>query len=192
MRYFQVMKFRVRLHNPVVAALLPMLVALSPAIADTSRLDSLFDRLKAADDADARQIEREIWIEWAKSGSPAMDLLLQRGRDALEAGDNEAAIAHLTALVDHAPDFAEGYNARATAYYNAGLLGPSVADIGKTLELNPRHFGALTGLAMIFEELRKPDKALEVYKKVLEIDPHAEGVADAITRLTAETQGKDL
>ena len=169
-----------------------MLVALSPAWADPSRLDSLFERLKAADDTDARQIEREIWIEWAKSGSPAMDLLLQRGRDALEAGDNEAAIAHLTALVDHAPDFAEGYNARATAYYNAGLLGPSVADIGKTLELNPRHFGALTGLAMIFEELRKPDKALEVYRKVLEIDPHAEGVADAITRLTAETQGKDL
>lgn len=192
MRYFQVMKFRVRLHNPVVAALLPMLVALSPAWADPSRLDSLFERLKATDDTDARQIEREIWIEWAKSGSPAMDLLLQRGRDALEAGDNEAAIAHLTALVDHAPDFAEGYNARATAYYNAGLLGPSVADIGKTLELNPRHFGALTGLAMIFEELRKPDKALEVYRKVLEIDPHAEGVADAITRLTAETQGKDL
>ena len=192
MRYFQVMKFRVRLHNPVVAALLPMLVALSPALADSPRLDSLFERLKAADDTDARQIEREIWIEWAKSGSPAMDLLLQRGRDALQAGDNDAAIAHLTALVDHAPDFAEGYNARATAYYNAGLLGPSVADIGKTLELNPRHFGALTGLAMIFEELGKPDKALEVYRKVLEIDPHAEGVADAITRLTAETQGKDL
>lgn len=192
MRYVQVMKFPVRLHNHIVAAILPMLLALSPAAAEPSRLDSLFERLRAADDADARQIEREIWIEWSKSGSAAMDLLLQRGRDALEAGDTDTAIAHLTALVDHAPDFAEGYNARATAYYNAGLLGPSIRDIGRTLELNPRHFGALSGLAMIFEELKRPEKALEVYRKVLEIDPHAEGVPDAITRLTAEIQGQDL
>lgn len=186
------MKFPVRLHNHILAAILPILLALSPAGAEPWRLDSLFDRLHAADEADARQIEREIWIEWSKSGSPAMDLLLQRGRDALEAGDTEGAIAHLTALVDHAPGFAEGWNARATAYYNAGQLGPSVADIGRTLDLNPRHFGALSGLAMIFEELGKPAKALEVYRKVLEIDPHAEGVPEAITRLTAETQGQDL
>ena len=191
MRYVYVMRSRVRLHNHIVAALLPILLAF-PAGAEPSRLDGLFERLRAANDADARQIEREIWIEWSKSGSPAMDLLLQRGRDALEAGDTNAAIAHLTALVDHDPDFAEGWNARATAYYNAGLLGPSIHDIGRTLELNPRHFGALSGLAMIFEELKRPEKALEVYRKVLEIDPHAEGVPDAITRLTAEIQGQDL
>lgn len=169
-----------------------MLVALSPAFADTAKLDGLFDRLKAADEAGARQIEREIWIEWSKSGSPAMDLLLQRGREAMEMGDTETAINHLTALIDHDPDFAEGWNARATAYFNAGQLGPSVSDIARTLELNPRHFGALSGLGMIFEELGKPDKALEVYRKALEIDPHAPGVPEAVERLTQEAQGKDL
>jgi tetratricopeptide (TPR) repeat protein len=88
-----------------------------------------------------------------------MDLLLQRGKDAMAAGDFPAAIEHLTALTDHAPDFAEGFNARATAYFQAGQLGPSIEDIARTLTLNPRHFGALSGLGMIFEDLGRPEKA---------------------------------
>lgn len=168
-----------------------MLLA-GPVLGQTAKLDELFARLKNTDEAGARQIEREIWIEWSKSGSPAMDLLLQRGKAALEAGDTETAIGHFTALIDHAPEFAEGWNARATAYYTAGLLGPSVSDIGRALALNPRHFGALSGLGMIFEELGKPEKALEVYRKVLEIDPYAEGVPEAIERLSATTEGLDL
>lgn len=168
-----------------------MLLA-GPVLGQTAKLDELFARLKNTDEAGARQIEREIWIEWSKSGSPAMDLLLQRGQAALEAGDLETAIGHFTALIDHAPEFAEGWNARATAYYTAGMLGPSVSDIGRALALNPRHFGALSGLGMIFEELGRPEKALEVYRKVLEIDPHAEGVPEAIERLSATTEGLDL
>lgn len=168
-----------------------MLLA-GPVLGQTAKLDELFARLKNTDAAGARQIEREIWIEWSKSGSPAMDLLLQRGQAALEAGDIETAIGHFTALTDHAPEFAEGWNARATAYYTAGMLGPSVADIGRALALNPRHFGALSGLGMIFEDLGRPEKALEVYRKVLEIDPHAEGVPEAIERLSATTEGLDL
>ncbi len=168
-----------------------MLLA-GPVLGQTAKLDELFARLKNTDEAGARQIEREIWIEWSKSGSPAMDLLLQRGKAALEAGDLETAIGHFTALIDHAPEFAEGWNARATAYYTAGMLGPSVSDIGRALALNPRHFGALSGLGMIFEELGKPEKALEVYRKVLEIDPYAEGVPEAIERLSATTEGLDL
>lgn len=168
-----------------------MLLA-GPVLGQTAKLDDLFQRLKNTDAASARQIEREIWIEWSRSGSPAMDLLLQRGRDAMAAGDSRAAIGHLTALTDHAPDFAEGWNARATAYYNAGQLGPAVADIGRALQLNPRHFGALSGLGMIFEELGRPEKALEVYRKVLDIDPYAEGVPEAIERLSATTEGRDL
>lgn len=182
-----------RFHNHVVGAVLALLVVAGPAAADPARLDGLFTRLQATEDlAEARRIEREIWMEWSKSGSPAMDLLLQRGREAMEAGDAEAAIGHLTALVDHAPDFAEGWNARATAYYNAGQLGPAVSDIARTLELNPRHYGALAGLGMIFEEMRRPEKALEVYRRVLDIDPHAEGIAEAVARLEKATGGQDL
>lgn len=155
-------------------------------------LDSLFQQLKDSDPQDSARLEREIWNEWSKSGSPAMDLLLQRGRNAMAAGDVQTAIEHFTALTDHAPDFAEGWNARATAYFQAGELGPSVNDIAKTLTLNPRHFGALSGLGMIFEQLDQPQKALEAYKAALAIHPHLQGVIDAVERLEAETAGTDL
>lgn len=161
-------------------------------MAQTERLDSLFDELQGADERAAARIEREIWNEWSKSGSAAMDLLLQRGRDAMAAGQTQAAIEHFTALTDHAPDFAEGWNARATAYFQAGQLGPSVNDIAQVLTLNPRHFGALSGLGMIFEQLEQPDKALEAYRAALAIHPRLQGVIEAVERLEAETAGTDL
>ncbi len=139
-----------------------------------------------------RRTEREVLREWSKSGSPAMDLLLQRGREAMRAGDHKAAIEHLTALTDHAPDFAEGWNARATAYFNAGQFGPSIDDIARTLALNPHHFGALSGLGMILLDLGQKEKALAAYKAALVIHPHLEGVKQAVTRLETELGGLEL
>ncbi len=175
--------------NPVVAAFLLLLAA--PALADDARLDDLFAQLQATDDAGAEAVTRQIWQEWAKSGSPAMDLLLQRGEEAMAAGDYQTAIGHFTAVIDHAPDFAEAWNARATAYFNTGDLGPSINDIQHVLALNPRHFGALAGLGMIFEELDEPDKALEVYQAALAINPHMADVRQAVKRLGA-ARGQDL
>jgi tetratricopeptide (TPR) repeat protein len=186
------MKLWSQFHNHIVAALLPLFLLCAPAFGQTPKLDDLFQRLKTADAQAAGRLEAEIWIEWSKSGSPAMDLLLDRGRKAMAAGVNDVAIEHLTALVDHAPDFAEGWNARATAFYSAGQFGPAVSDIGRVLSLNPRHFGALAGLAMIFEGLDRKAKALEVYRAVLAIHPHAAGVSDAIERLETALQGQDL
>lgn len=186
------MKDRAKFHNHVVAALLALFALTGAAVAQTADLDKLFDDLKTADAAESRRIEREIWNEWSKSGSPAMDLLLKRGQDAMAAGDFQAAIGHFTALVDHAPDFAEGWNARATAYYMAGEFGPSIDDIARTLTLNPRHFGALSGLGMIFEELGQPEKALEVYRAALAIHPHLDSVLESVEALEKETGGQDL
>ena len=121
-----------------------------------------------------------------------MDLLLKRGREAMAAGRNDEAIEHFTALIDHDPDFAEGWNARATAYFNAGLLGPSVADIAETLKRNPKHFGALSGLGAIYEQLDRKDRALQVYRAALAIHPHLAGVTEAIERLEKATAGTDL
>lgn len=180
------------IHNRVVAAGLLLFALALPVAAQTPTLDDLFDALKAADAAESQRLEQEIWNEWSKSGSAAMDLLLQRGRDATMAGENEVAIEHLTALTDHAPDFAEGWNARATAYYQAGLYGPAIEDIARTLTLNPRHFAALSGLGMIFEELGQPEKAIEVYRAALAIHPHLQGVLDAVARLEADAAGQDL
>jgi tetratricopeptide (TPR) repeat protein len=193
------MKARGRLHNCIVAALRPAVLAAVllagaglPLQAQTAALDDLFARLQTAEPAEAGRIEREIWNEWSKSGSAAMDLLLQRGREALSEGQTAQAIAHFTALTDHAPDFAEGWNARATAYFQNGDYGPSIEDIARTLTLNPRHFGALSGLGMIFEQLGQPDRALEVYRAALAIHPQMASVREAVTRLEAEVSGQDL
>lgn len=188
----QGMKPLPQLLNNTVAAFLAVFLLAGGVFADEAKLDELFDRLKSADSAASGRIEREIWNEWSKSGSPAMDLLLQRGRDAMAAGKTDEAIQHLTALIDHAPDFAEGWNARATAYYNAGQFGPSVADIAETLKRNPRHFGALAGLGAIMEETGKPEKALEVYRAALAIHPHLRGVTEAVKRLEKDVAGTDL
>jgi tetratricopeptide (TPR) repeat protein len=185
------MKLRRALHNFIVAALLPFLLCM-PAFAQTDRLDTLFAELAASDERSATRIEREIWSEWSKSGSPAMDLLLQRGRDAMAEGDTAAAIEHLTALTDHAPDFAEGWNALATAYFQAGDYGPSIEDIARTLTLNPRHFGALSGLGMIFEELGDDARALDAYKAALALHPHLAGARESVERLEAQATGQEL
>jgi tetratricopeptide (TPR) repeat protein len=107
-------------------------------------------------------------------------------------GEIDLAIQHFSALIDHAPQFAEGYNGRATAFYLSGQIGPALADIQDTLALNPRHFGAMSGFAVILEELDRPQDALEIFARILEIAPNAEGVQDAADRLTVKLDGVTL
>ena len=130
--------------------------------------------------------------EWSRSGSPSMDLLLERGREAMQREDWNLAIGHLSALIDHAPDFAEAYNARATAYFNAEMYGQSLADIQRTLELNPRHFGALAGLGIIMEELGREDVALEAWQAVAELTPNRPDLDETLQRLERTTRGQTL
>ena len=179
------------LNAPMVAFSLGLALA-GPAAADSDRVGELLDELQQPDLPNWKQVEDAIWTEWSKSGSPSMDLLLKRGRDALEAGDAETAIAHLTALTDHAPGFAEGYNVRAIAYFKAGLYGPAIADLMHTLELNPRHFGAMTGLGTIFEETKRYDAALAAFKAARAIQPHDPDLEEAVTRLEILTSGRTL
>jgi tetratricopeptide (TPR) repeat protein len=182
-----------RILNRVVAAVLLLFLNCAVAAAqDQAKLDGLFDRLKTAGPEEAGRIESEIWIEWSKSGSPALDLLLQRGRDALALGDTTLAIEHFTAIIDQDPMFAEGWNARATAFYQAGEFGPSVSDIAHTLQLNPQHFGAMSGLGTILEEAGKPERALEVYRAALAINPQMQSVIEAVKRLETESTGQEL
>ncbi|QYK43148.1 MAG: hypothetical protein KF887_08650 [Paracoccaceae bacterium] len=185
------MKARGLFHKYIVAALVPIFLAV-PGFAQDASTDDLFARLKEADERAARRVEREIWNAWSKSGSASADLLLQRGRDAMREGKLDAAIEHLTALVDHAPGFAEGWNARATAYFQAGQYGPSVSDIAEVLRLEPRHFGALAGFGAILEATDREAEALEVYRAALAIHPHLAGVRDAVSRLEAKRSGQEL
>lgn len=170
---------------PLFAALL----AATPLMADEAKLDSLFKALEGADETSWEQIEKSIWEEWAETGSPTLDLLLQRGQEAMQMGDTKAAIEHFTALVDADPNFAEGYNARATAYFHAGLFGPSVSDIMRVLTLEPRHFGALSGLGMILEETGDSAGALKAYSAARAIHPQRGDLREAVERLEAELEG---
>jgi tetratricopeptide (TPR) repeat protein len=175
-----------------VAAIFLSLTSLPALAADDALLDELFTALRKAEGEIARQIEAKIWAEWSRSGSPAIDLLLERGRRALEAGQTELALAHFSSIVDHAPQFAEGWNMRATAHYQNGRFGQSLSDIRMTLALNPRHFGAMTGLASILEQLGEADAALEAWRAVEDINPSSPAVGEAIERLERRTGGETL
>jgi tetratricopeptide (TPR) repeat protein len=166
--------------------------AQSALAVDAAKLDGLFEQLAQADEVQAGGIEHNLFAEMARSGSDAMDLLLERGMEAIELGDSTLAIDHLTALIDHAPEFAEGYNARATAYYYAGLYGAAMADIGTTLTLEPRHFGALSGMAMILEELDQATNALKILYAIRDIHPNMGGLDQRIERLELALSGAAL
>ena len=155
-------------------------------------MDALFSRLSDPEGEDWRLAESDILREWSKSGSAAMDLLLKRGEEALDQGDLPTAIGHLTALTDHAPDFAAGFQARAAAYATAGQYGPAVADLARTLELEPRQFAALTQLGGMLEEIGDDDRALEAYQASLKIHPHQQEAIDAVTRLERRQTGTDI
>ncbi|MCB5198529.1 tetratricopeptide repeat protein [Loktanella sp. TSTF-M6] len=174
--------------NSVVATLLWCGVA----AAQTAELDSLFDRLAQADPSEAEGIRGQIETQWSRSGSPAMDLLLRRGEDALADGNPALAVDHLSALIDHAPDFAQGYSLRASAFYAQEQIGLALDDLRTALELNPRHFNAMRGLAVILQQLDRPQEALEVYQRIRDIAPHIDGVDMAIDRLSVELDGTSL
>jgi Tfp pilus assembly protein PilF len=157
------------------------------------RLADLYARLTAAPDpVTADQIEAEIVTEWSKSGSPAIDLLLRRGEDALEEGEFIVAAEHFTAAIDHDPGFAEAYHSRAAAYYRAGLVGAALDDLGRALVLDPQHFAAMNGIAVILEELDRPEQALAAYRQVQAIHPQDADVAGAIVRLETALNGVTL
>ena len=163
-----------------------------PAAADDAALDALFDDLQVAQGSDADRIGDQIRAEWGKSGSAAIDLLLRRGQEAIDAGDPLAASEHCTAVIDHAPDFAAGYSCRAIAYYLLDLPGPALDDLRQTLALNPRHFDAMRGFAVMLEELERPEEALEVYGRVLDIYPANTLAQEAADRLKLQFEGQAL
>ncbi|MGB0496828.1 MAG: tetratricopeptide repeat protein [Rubricella sp.] len=146
-------------------------------------LDALFAELSDPELADPGRVERRIERIWTRSGSDTVDFLLERGRQALEAGEYLSAVEHLTAATDHAPGFAEGWNLRATAFYLMEEYALSLADIRRTLALEPRHFGALAGLGLIMEELGRPEDAWAAYRAAQTLNPHQMNVNAAVERL---------
>ncbi len=201
------MKHRLRLHNPVVAAALlvgALSLVATPLATQTPQsgplavsdggvdVDELLAELARPDQSRWRRIERQIIREWSRSGSATADYLYQRGQIALRAGRPRAAIAHFSAVLDHAPEFAEAWNARATAYYMQNRLGQSMADIEQALSLNPQHFGAMAGMGMILEQVDRLEEARAVYAAAHAINPHRSRVREALERLDLALAGRAL
>jgi tetratricopeptide (TPR) repeat protein len=155
-------------------------------------VSALLDELAEPGQDRWRRIERQILREWSRSGSATADYLFQRGQAALQAGQPDAAISHFSAVIDHAPDFTEAWNARATAWYMANRLGQAMADIEVVLSREPRHFGALAGLGMILEQTERPEAARSAYAAALAVHPHRPQLREALTRLDLALAGRSL
>ena len=160
--------------------------------ADSRDEAALLKQLAQSTPEQAIGIDRQLKALWSQSGSASADLLLERGREALDDGDTVAAIEHLTALTDHAPGFAEGWHLRASAFFGMDRFGMAAADLEHALTLNPYNYEAIFGLGLIFEIVEQPEKALEAYQRALAIHPHHEEVTNAVNRLKPQVEGSAL
>ncbi|MEL6793993.1 MAG: hypothetical protein AAFP78_11090 [Pseudomonadota bacterium] len=157
------------------------------------RVDRLYAELAATDDPqEGERIASQIQAEWAKSGSDSMDLLLDRARDAMTKENFLAARVHLSALTRLAPDFAEAWNASATLRYLQNDYARAAVEIERALALNPRHFSALTGLALIFQQTGRDESAMVAWREVERLYPSFERAKEAIERLAPEVDGRQL
>lgn len=161
-------------------------LAAPSAVAASTRaaaLDRLFAALHAtADPAEANRITGLIWLIWGHSDDPETSQMLAEGQQAMERLDFDTALARFNAVVEHEPEFAEGWNKRATLYYVMGDYRASISDIRHVLALEPRHFGALAGLGMNREALGDDRRALDAWRRALEANPFLE---DARARVKA-------
>jgi tetratricopeptide (TPR) repeat protein len=188
--------FRKR-YVPATAAVLLSFVPLPSAaqpgdVEPDSEIEQLLDQLSEPDREDWERVQGEIERVWSRSGSDSMDLLLERGREALSAEDYDTALQYFSALTDHAPEFAEGWNARATTFYLMEEFSLSIADIERVLALNPRHFGALQGLGIMFEQMGEPDLSLRAFRAAQKLNPNQPDVTEAIERLEREKGAAEL
>ena len=144
--------------------------------------------LGALRDADARVralAERALWEVWSRSGNDDIDHLLRAGIAEMQHGQLEASIATFSEVIRREPEFAEGWNKRATVYYLVGEYRKSAADCDEVLKRNPSHFGALSGYGMIWLRLDEPARALERFEQALAVNPNLESVKEAIEALRA-------
>ena len=173
-----------------VLALFAVLAVPAWARQDDPRLNDLFADLQASHSSiEAGLIEQHIEAIWNKAGNPRVDALMQQGIDALSLRNTEAALAAFDRVVALDPGFAEGYNKRATVEFLRHDFGASVADIKHTLELEPRHWGALAGLGRIYLVLGDKRAALKAFEAALKINPHLTTIAESVKQLKQELAG---
>jgi tetratricopeptide (TPR) repeat protein len=168
------------------------IACMGAALADQRdfRLDGLFARLQTTSSRpEAEAAQRQIWLIWTECDDSQADRLMQGGIQAMAARRHGLALQYFDRLVERAPDFAEGWNKRATVHYLMGDYAASVVDIERTLELEPRHFGALSGLGMIYDTIGEPAAALRSFEAAVAINPHLDGTRQRVDELRRQLRG---
>jgi len=173
-------------------ALLWLGFAVSPAVAGPreDQLDKMFARLKVTtSESEAQALTQAIWILWTTSDDSNVNDMMRRGLRLMGQQNFGEALQIFDRMVKYAPEFAEGWNKRATVHYMLGNFPESVADIQKTLALEPRHFGALSGLGMINVELERQAEALKACEEALKANPFLPGARQQVDELKKKLQG---
>ena len=127
--------------------------------------------------------ERALWQVWSRSGDPEVDALFQEGVAQMTQRDGPAAIATFSRIIEKRPEFAEGWNKRATVYFLMGEYQKSLADCDEVVKRNPSHFGALSGYGQIYLQLNQPERALSYFERALTVNPNLEQVERVIEEL---------
>jgi tetratricopeptide (TPR) repeat protein len=158
-----------------------------------ARLDKLFSDLKRErNEKAAERIAGNIWSEWFQSGSASIDLMMLWSQKAMDNQKFDVALDFLDQVVTLQPGYAEGWNRRATVHFMMKNYGKSMSDIDRTLQLEPRHFGALSGLAQIMALTGHKQSALEAWQKVLAIYPMMRSAQDQVAALSEELAGEGI
>ncbi len=166
---------------------------LSASASKAASLDTMFAELRRAkNEALAADVAERIKYEWNQSGSATVDLLMQWASEALDKKDYPTALDFLDQAIVLKPQFAESWNRRATAHFLAGNYSKSMTDIERTLALEPRHFGALSGMGMIFLDLGKKDLALAALRKALDVYPQLRDVQKQVGELEEQLAGSRI
>lgn len=159
----------------------------------TSELDALFaDLAGVTSEAQAKPIVSRIQRIWSTSGSATVDLLMSRAASAMKAKNLPLALDLLDVAVRLAPDYAEGWNRRATVNYLREDFGRAMVDIERVLAIEPRHWGAMSGLGIILRRIGRDDEALETFRQVLKIHPISENARKAVDDLAAKAAGSPI
>jgi tetratricopeptide (TPR) repeat protein len=127
--------------------------------------------------------EQAVWQVWSRSGDPETDRLLQEGIEQMNRGDGPGAVETFTRVIERRPDFAEGWNKRATVYFLMDENEKSLRDCDEVIKRNPHHFGALAGYGQIYLRLDEPEQALEYFRRALRVNPNLHAGRRAIPRL---------
>ena len=190
------MRARLRLSKllPTTVILSGLLLSLATSAwgdQQDQRLNLAFAQLeKASSPQGVRVLEARIWEIWLEHPQPRINEMMRWGVEALNTQDYPTALKLFDSLVEAAPEFAEGWNKRATARFLVGNYEGSIEDIRKTLALEPRHFGALSGLGMIHTNQERWFAAMAAFEQALRIHPHLIGVRHTINKLQQQLRKK--